>query len=376
MPIVGSKIVAPINPWVVSKFIGMGSIGDIKRVCSSGEPYINKWSFRKPIKHSALHIETDADWFSVNDGFIINKYNSAPAALVGNFKGESWIYDPPRASDYGRILDFEGYDKSSTPFFTNRLIQTEIYKNQVVTMEFTNVYDIAWMVNNFKEFEAFRGVAFATLIQGFVVANNISASTRICSFYQLTGAQTIGELPMRLNWGAANSPGAGSWYILPIIMTGMANPHLTQGAWTTLSLDDRVGTWWPLPCSPSLLSVINEDWTPDKYVLVRMDSFNVTSPNAPSNVTSMTFTATNNNPTTPANVSVNIYVKPTMLNDYSLLGTISFGDIAANSSKTLAWNGNFYIESDYGIAKYNRTVIINGTNYYENNINLGALLDK
>lgn len=117
----GNKIEAPVNPWEVSKVLGIHS-GDVGTVCTS--PRINPWAKFKPVNHPKIGILTDEERAKAQYG--ITKIplfgnqvdmasfvkNGTPAPLTfpdATPETEYWEYELPPYNRHKRLTDFDGY---------------------------------------------------------------------------------------------------------------------------------------------------------------------------------------------------------------------------------------------------------------------------
>lgn len=117
----GNKIEAPVNPWEVSKVLGIRS-GDVGTVCTS--PRINPWAKDKPVNHTKIGILTDEERAEVQYG--ITKIplfgsqvdmasfvkNGTPAPLTfpdATPETEYWEYELHPYNRHKRLTDFDGY---------------------------------------------------------------------------------------------------------------------------------------------------------------------------------------------------------------------------------------------------------------------------
>ena len=72
MSVTNNVISAPVSIHDVNSVLGHGS-SDLGTLCQSSK--INKWSFHKPVNKNQLTVLNDNDYFSVDDGFAIPRFN-------------------------------------------------------------------------------------------------------------------------------------------------------------------------------------------------------------------------------------------------------------------------------------------------------------
>lgn len=123
----GNKIEAPVNPWEVSKVLGIRS-GDVGTVCTSTR--INPWAKCKPVNHTKIGILTDKERAEAQYG--ITKIplfgnqvdmasfvkNGTPAPLTfpdATPETEYWEYELPPYNRHKRLTDFDGYWHQAVP---------------------------------------------------------------------------------------------------------------------------------------------------------------------------------------------------------------------------------------------------------------------
>ncbi len=117
----GNKIEAPVNPWEVSKVLGIRS-GDVGTVCTS--PRINPWAKDKPVNHPKIGILTDKERAEAQYGmtniplfgsqidmarFVAPADGDTPPAPLTGTASKYWDYELPPYNKPKRLSDFDGY---------------------------------------------------------------------------------------------------------------------------------------------------------------------------------------------------------------------------------------------------------------------------
>lgn len=105
------KITAPINLGDdVYATLGIGAIGigyDLGYACANTHGKINKWSKKKPVRHSNLGIMTDEQFRSVSYGLSFTE--------GGNHDYGIFSYSAPNGGSSApyRLTDFDGYNQNA-----------------------------------------------------------------------------------------------------------------------------------------------------------------------------------------------------------------------------------------------------------------------
>lgn len=105
------KITAPINlSDDVYATLGIGAIGigyDLGYACANTHGKINKWSKKKPVRHSNLGIMTDEQFRSVSYGLSFTE--------GGNHDYGIFSYSAPNGGSSApyRLTDFDGYNQNA-----------------------------------------------------------------------------------------------------------------------------------------------------------------------------------------------------------------------------------------------------------------------
>lgn len=110
-----NKITAPISISDVATALGESNL-DVGTLCSS--PKVKAWAKYKPVKDDSP-ITKDGWWDGGDDkcGFTIPSYGGTTGTLyndnmIGLFTDDGvngWVYNQPKAGDWLRLTDFEGY---------------------------------------------------------------------------------------------------------------------------------------------------------------------------------------------------------------------------------------------------------------------------
>lgn len=368
-------IQAPFNTATVSSAIGKAS-GDVGTLCMAGEPYINKWSFYKPIKYDKPEELSDNEFYTKNDGFNVTISNNAVDCFINGYNGGSWVYAPPTSTDWKRITDFYRYSQNAPAWYQVITDKETYYSNSNIYVEFEAGYSIDWLINNFKLFEDYRGSAINNLALGFIISSSSNPSQ--VYFYQCTGNLNIFDIAKpRINWGAAGNPGAGTFYIMPVLEDGKPNTSTSDNTWTTLNNLSYTGHWYSLPTSAVQITILNQSTpTPTDAIGVYMSDFNVTEDYAPSTLTSLSINVYNDSITTATQISVTLFAKAELTGNYIQLGVLSTSNLVGGANVNLTWNGTFNILDGYGNINADMSITI-GTNVTnKTNISLGKVLEK
>lgn len=131
MPQANGKITAPVSVADVSLCIGENSL-DVKTLCMSKDK-IKKWSKYKPvIINSPMHVHpgNNDNWYKGDDGkcgliLPVGTPGANGTAIANLYKSNAWDYNPPGASDWGRLEDFVGYDHNAKPFIYTGIVKGE-----------------------------------------------------------------------------------------------------------------------------------------------------------------------------------------------------------------------------------------------------------
>lgn len=102
---------AAISIESVNRHFGKSGLS-LRQLCTMAD--INRWSLRRPIRHTGLGLSLD-DFKAANWGYTINSY-STPALLYAALQaGTAWSENKPAGSSASpyRLGDFRGYDPSS-----------------------------------------------------------------------------------------------------------------------------------------------------------------------------------------------------------------------------------------------------------------------
>lgn len=93
------------------------STNDLGKLCTSNR--INENAFYKPVRSPRVTMNSDSDFFEVNDGFNIPAYGSPMSLWNAIINEQTWIYEKPEgtaASRY-RLGDYRGHNSEAPAWF-------------------------------------------------------------------------------------------------------------------------------------------------------------------------------------------------------------------------------------------------------------------
>lgn len=242
-------ITAPVSISDVNSVLGHGST-DLGTLCLSDK--INKWSFYKPVDKKQLYKMSDSDYFSVDDGFAIPRFNSARNAwsAIVNDTAE-WTYIKP--SSYFRLADFDGYNHNAETWFNIQLIGSSSVELGS-TVHFTMNTNVSWLVNNFNTFKQYINLSGGVLDFGFLL-HDVSSSGDGVYYYKrcdVLDISTDGKgLFIKLP-STTNELNTGTYKIVPVLTTD--TNHAVDSIYYP-SKDEISYSWYVLPCSPITITI-------------------------------------------------------------------------------------------------------------------------
>ena len=231
---------------------------DVGGLCTSNR--INQWSFYKPVTKNKL-IMTDADFYSVNDGFTCQSYNNAIDCWNACVNEETWTYQTAEAP--WRLGDFRWYDHSAGPWincaFTN---QGQAKKGETRYIDNSGSMNLQQIYNNFQFYTAIANQSGDNYCLGLLLNDKWSGNDmsvyfyRICSILDYDSERLPFTVPSDLN--AYDK----TYRFIPVISSYM---QTSDGycSYHSLNNPDTVSSfWYPLPSNFFSLYLKNENWTP------------------------------------------------------------------------------------------------------------------
>ena len=259
MPNNNGIITAPIGIGSVQQAIG-SSANNVGTLCTSGK--INKWSYKKPfaLGRNKIGQSTDNDLYSINDGFVIPSYNSAPecinAVLAGN---ANWVYNVPLAgTDIFRLTDFKDYNASTPSWFTINYSATAAEQGTTIYYSFATLpIDFKVMLTNFNAWQVgnagvdvglllrdVNAVASSTYVYYYKIANIDDIDTGNNHFINITIPDTL--------------PVNTTYYVIPCMRSTQIKTVEGNRTINFISFDDKDYNdymWWAIPISTLTLEV-------------------------------------------------------------------------------------------------------------------------
>lgn len=115
-------ITAPINIETdIYSVLGIGPTAngyDIGYACSNAHGKINKWSKKKPVRIAGPDTSVrNPTWWKATEGNCGFLFPTSGSLEV--IKGKDWEYQPPKAGDWYRATDFDGYFHNAEPFISH-----------------------------------------------------------------------------------------------------------------------------------------------------------------------------------------------------------------------------------------------------------------
>ena len=270
MPNNNGIITAPIGIGSVQQAIG-SSANNVGTLCTSGK--INKWSYKKPFALGRNKIGqcTDNDLYSINDGFVIPSYNSAPecinAVLAGN---ANWVYNVPLAgTDIFRLTDFKDYNASTPSWFTINCSATAAEQGTTIYYRLVTLpIDFKTMLTNFNAWKiGTEGVDVGLLLRD-INANSDSTSVYYYKIANIADIDTSNEhfisiaIPDSL-------PVNTTYHVIPCMRSTQQATVEGNGTLTLISFNDKDYndyTWWAFPISNITLTVSTSGSTLISYL--------------------------------------------------------------------------------------------------------------
>ena len=234
-------IVNPVNTTDIKNVLG---VNDNRQsyLCGNAHGKINKWSFRKPVRHPKLFgILTDAELYLVDDGFIIPSYSN-PVTLFNdkNVNNATWGYWPPaggQSTPYRRS-DFHYYDHNATVPFAFSIDNPEAGVGGSLRI---NCDRSISSIVNFNSFAAWRGANLDNLGFGFLISQKTSSNIMNCFYYNSTGGTTLPEVEEKLNISInKNYFTAESTYTIIPVLTSL----FVRNLGTFTPVNDTTGNIW------------------------------------------------------------------------------------------------------------------------------------
>ena len=244
MSVTNNVISAPVSIHDVNSVLGHGST-DLGTLCQSGK--INKWSFHKPVDKNQLTVLNDNDYFSVDDGFAIPRFNSARDAWSALANGSvEWVYNKP--SSYFRLTDFNGYDHNAEAWFNLSIVGPSSVELGS-SVHFNMNTDVGWLVNNFYTFKQYINLSGGVLDFGFLL-RDVSSSGDGVYYYKrcdVLDISTDGKgLFIKLP-STTNELNTGTYKIVPVLTT---DTNHAADSISYPSKDETAYLWFVLPCTP------------------------------------------------------------------------------------------------------------------------------
>lgn len=232
---------------------------DVGQLCTSNR--INQWSFYKPVTKNKL-IMTDADFYSVNDGFTCQSYNNAIDCWNACVNGETWTYQTAEAP--WRLGDFRWYDHYANPWINCAFMnQGQAKKGESRLIENTGSMDFAQIYNNFPYFSPIQNpggndvACIGFLLNPSWTGNESSVYFyRVCSTLDYDSKRLPFTVPSDLNSYDC------TYRFIPVITTYMQTQD-GYCSYHSLNNPDMVNsTWFALPSNFFSLYLKNENYTP------------------------------------------------------------------------------------------------------------------
>lgn len=250
MSVSSRVITASVSIDDVNNVLGHGST-DLGTLCQSSK--INKWSFYKPVDKAQLYQMSDSDFFSVDDGFTIPRFNSARAAWTAIVDNTAeWDYAKP--SSYFRLTDFINYNHTAEEWFNISLVGiSDVELGGSVS--FTMNTDVNWLVNNFSTFKQYVSQSGGTLDFGFLLHDTASSGDGVYYYKRcdILDLQTDGKGLYIKFPSSSSSFNTGSYKVVPVLTTD--TNHSVDSMYYP-SKDEISFSWYVLPCNPITINVL------------------------------------------------------------------------------------------------------------------------
>ena len=249
MSVSNGIITAPVSIEDVATCLGGGSY-DLGKLCTSEK--INKWSFYKPVVKNQIQEMSDNDFFSVDDGFTIPRFNSARAAWTAIVDSTAeWAYTKP--SSYFRLTDFIKYNHAAEEWFNISLVGTgEVELGGSVSFNMNTEVD--WLVNNFLTFKQYVSQSGGTLDFGFLLHDTSSSGDGVYYYKRCdtSDLQTDGK-GLYIKFPSSTLDfNTGSYKVVPVLTTD--TNHSVDSMYYP-SKDEISHSWYVLPCTPIVINV-------------------------------------------------------------------------------------------------------------------------
>lgn len=356
----GTKITAPVSITDVKTTLGV-SYNDLGALCKAAA--INKWSFWKPVVKAQVTGMTNADYYSVNDGFTINSYNRPSLLIKAIINDTAWQYTKPygtSASPY-RLGDFRNYNKNFPAWFsfttTNNSI--EIGKsahfsiiNDAATIAFGTDMSLRWLLSNFSLFNFCK-------TNGAIAANKACIgllftktwANTITSAVWLNYADIVDALQLeddgKMNITIPSSGGTlttGTWYVIPCV-TNYQNSTSSCVIGNAVNVTEANGTtaavtYYPLPVSPVQINISASGSTVTGKVTVTGNYSAPTISGQRVTLSSSTNFVIRNTNTSAQ--TIQYYVTANGTSPATTLISTTSVSVAANGSSTISLSGKYW----------------------------------
>lgn len=281
------KISKPVQYEDIQLALGT-SANDIGQLCQS--EFINRWSFKKPVRKNKWFEMTEDDFFSVDDGFVIPSYNSARDCAADVFNGNAdWEYQRPRGLSYNeqfRTLDFNGYDHNAAPWFTLGFTgTTDIELGE--TIHFTLEKDLYWLVRNFSKWSFVinsSGVPISGKLDvGFLLKSSYNEIYyyKICDWIDFTDYDKM----LNIVFPADESEGipVGTYQVVPVLTTDTR--HKSKAFYFPPTTETTTYTWYSIPSDPITVKLSKAGASALSKITISLVSYTVSEPDVNYNIT-------------------------------------------------------------------------------------------
>ena len=306
-----------ITTDIVKTTLGENS-HSISNLCMSDK--INKWSFYKPVHKTTYEPLTDADFYSVNDGFQLDNSMFLNAVKLWNSYIKNpdifWKYEP--TSGYNRIGDFRNYNHEARNWFNleTRITQeTEITasKGSSVQLEFTENTDLQ-SISQFGFYPASQDLDF-----GFLFYSS-NSEARTINYYKQCELLDFEKMIFKVPENTTDT----ELYILPVFST---DRRVQAGGYYTYNVETiESGEFYLLPSNKVKIIISSGGTTTDINIEWLIDLFAYTYNDYVYEFTKLPFKIENGTNTTK---SVNYLVEFNDINHTKIQNSVS---VNANST--------------------------------------------
>lgn len=247
------------------------SENDLGKLCTSNR--INTFSFWRPVSSNKVTMNNDNDFYAIDDGFLIQSYNSPFALWNAIVNEQTWIYEKPEgtaASRY-RLGDYRGYNSEAGPWFDwNFTDTTSAAKNEHRSIENNGSKDLAWIYGNFASFSWVNSGNQDNAVLGLLMSPAWTGNEHGVYFYRY--CSTLDYDSERLNIIIPDDLNSyNCQYKFVPVLTNYTQGNNGDCLYFTENNWQGGSFWWPLRCNLFGLYLKNEEYHPTPAFTLTVD---------------------------------------------------------------------------------------------------------